>query len=219
MTDERTPTPSRRPTTSGGGADPGGVPGAAQGRHRAAVHRGVHRRQARGRLLPAGPAAPSCSAATPSSSRHCGWPSFYSPLAEARVEYIEDTTLGMKRVEVRCAAAARTSVTSSRVRGTTSRPTGATASTRSACASPPRAAEPHPATPYDARKAPSASRREPCGFRLHVVLFRAIRARRRPRGPTLGQGPPAVPGAAGARHPPGERVARALASPPAPLEG
>ena len=35
-------------------------------------------------------------------SSHCGWPSFYSPLAEDRVEYIEDTTLGMKRVEVRC---------------------------------------------------------------------------------------------------------------------
>ena len=35
---------------------------------------------------------------------HCGWPSFYSPLAEDRVEYIEDRTLGMKRVEVRCAA-------------------------------------------------------------------------------------------------------------------
>ena len=34
---------------------------------------------------------------------HCGWPSFYAPLAEDRVEYIEDTTLGMKRVEVRCA--------------------------------------------------------------------------------------------------------------------
>ncbi|GAA0618193.1 peptide-methionine (R)-S-oxide reductase MsrB [Kribbella sandramycini] len=34
---------------------------------------------------------------------HCGWPSFFSPLAEDRVEYIEDTTLGMKRVEVRCA--------------------------------------------------------------------------------------------------------------------
>src|SRR5919107_1746609 len=34
---------------------------------------------------------------------HCGWPSFYAPLAEDRVEYIEDTTMGMKRVEVRCA--------------------------------------------------------------------------------------------------------------------
>ena len=34
---------------------------------------------------------------------HCGWPSFYSPLAEDRVEYIEDSTMGMKRVEVRCA--------------------------------------------------------------------------------------------------------------------
>jgi peptide-methionine (R)-S-oxide reductase len=34
---------------------------------------------------------------------HCGWPSFYAPLAEDRVDYIEDSTLGMKRVEVRCA--------------------------------------------------------------------------------------------------------------------
>jgi peptide-methionine (R)-S-oxide reductase len=34
---------------------------------------------------------------------HCGWPSFYSPLAEDRVRYIEDRTLGMVRTEVRCA--------------------------------------------------------------------------------------------------------------------
>jgi peptide-methionine (R)-S-oxide reductase len=34
---------------------------------------------------------------------HCGWPAFYEPLAEDRVEYIEDRTLGMRRVEVRCA--------------------------------------------------------------------------------------------------------------------
>ncbi|BFV56844.1 peptide-methionine (R)-S-oxide reductase MsrB [Kitasatospora sp. CMC57] len=34
---------------------------------------------------------------------HCGWPSYYSPLAEDRVQYIEDGTLGMRRVEVRCA--------------------------------------------------------------------------------------------------------------------
>ena len=34
---------------------------------------------------------------------HCGWPSFYAPLAEDRVEYIEDKSFGMKRVEVRCA--------------------------------------------------------------------------------------------------------------------
>jgi len=34
---------------------------------------------------------------------HCGWPSFYAPLAEDRVIYIEDTSLGMRRVEVQCA--------------------------------------------------------------------------------------------------------------------
>jgi peptide-methionine (R)-S-oxide reductase len=34
---------------------------------------------------------------------HCGWPSFYSPLAGDSVEYIEDHSMGMKRVEVRCA--------------------------------------------------------------------------------------------------------------------
>jgi peptide-methionine (R)-S-oxide reductase len=34
---------------------------------------------------------------------HCGWPSFFSPLAQDRVRYIDDTSLGMHRVEVRCA--------------------------------------------------------------------------------------------------------------------
>lgn len=34
---------------------------------------------------------------------HCGWPSFYAPLAEDRVEYIEDRSMFTKRVEVRCA--------------------------------------------------------------------------------------------------------------------
>jgi peptide-methionine (R)-S-oxide reductase len=34
---------------------------------------------------------------------HCGWPSFYAPM-EGRIRYLEDNTLGMKRVEVRCAA-------------------------------------------------------------------------------------------------------------------
>lgn len=34
---------------------------------------------------------------------HCGWPSFYEPTAKDNVELIEDCTMGMVRVEVRCA--------------------------------------------------------------------------------------------------------------------
>jgi len=34
---------------------------------------------------------------------HCGWPSFYDPKDSDAVELIEDRTMGMVRVEVRCA--------------------------------------------------------------------------------------------------------------------
>jgi peptide-methionine (R)-S-oxide reductase len=35
---------------------------------------------------------------------HCGWPSFFTPLAGERVIVRTDSTLGMKRTEVLCAA-------------------------------------------------------------------------------------------------------------------
>jgi peptide-methionine (R)-S-oxide reductase len=33
---------------------------------------------------------------------HCGWPSFYQPSDSDAVELIEDSSLGMRRTEVRC---------------------------------------------------------------------------------------------------------------------
>lgn len=34
---------------------------------------------------------------------HCGWPSFYAPLAGDSVQYVEDKSLGRTRTEVLCA--------------------------------------------------------------------------------------------------------------------
>lgn len=35
---------------------------------------------------------------------HCGWPSFFEPLAKDSVVYLEDASMGRTRTEVRCAA-------------------------------------------------------------------------------------------------------------------
>lgn len=35
---------------------------------------------------------------------HCGWPSFFAPLAGDSVLYVEDNSLASSRVEVRCAS-------------------------------------------------------------------------------------------------------------------
>ncbi len=35
-------------------------------------------------------------------SSHCGWPSFFAPLADGSVRYLHDKSLGMERIEVRC---------------------------------------------------------------------------------------------------------------------
>ena len=34
---------------------------------------------------------------------HCGWPSFDRDMGEGTVRFLDDTTMGMKRTEVRCA--------------------------------------------------------------------------------------------------------------------
>lgn len=33
---------------------------------------------------------------------HCGWPSFTAPWSEENLEYLEDSSHGMRRIEVRC---------------------------------------------------------------------------------------------------------------------
>ena len=45
----------------------------------------------------------SSSSPTPSSTPAAGGPSFYQPISDTIIEYLEDDSHGMKHVEVRCA--------------------------------------------------------------------------------------------------------------------
>jgi peptide-methionine (R)-S-oxide reductase len=72
----------------------GGTEPAWSGDYVATKTRGVYRCRACGAEL---------FASDTKFDSHCGWPSFFTPLAEDRVRYIEDRSLGMRRVEVRCA--------------------------------------------------------------------------------------------------------------------
>lgn len=44
----------------------------------------------------------------------CGWPSFYQPVSEEAIRYIDDFSHGMQRVEIRCGNCVRISDTFSR---------------------------------------------------------------------------------------------------------
>ena len=78
---------------------------------------------------------------------HCGWPSFYAPLAEDRVEYIEDREHGSVRTEVRCKNCGSHLGHVFEGEATGPRPTSGTASTRSASACSRRPCQPSPGPP------------------------------------------------------------------------
>lgn len=54
-----------------------------------------------GKYLCAGCGTPLFESGTKFES-HTGWPSFFQPLKDNAIKFVEDSTLGMKRVEVQC---------------------------------------------------------------------------------------------------------------------
>ena len=83
-------------------AHPHGVPGAAPRRHRTRVLRRIHRHED-DRRIPLPRVRRRVVPQRRQFESHCGWPSFFTPLAGDKIIERSDTSAGMLRTEVLCA--------------------------------------------------------------------------------------------------------------------